>query len=71
MEVSKIEIKGFPDWPKGAEVYVDGVKVPGVSEIHYIHKAGELPEVHMKLRAVVDIEETGKVETEQRRDRDM
>lgn len=71
MDVREIKIKGFPDWPQGAEVYVDGIKVPGVTEIHYTHKAGELPEVHMKLRANVDIEETGKVEIEQRRDCDM
>lgn len=71
MDVREIKIKGFPDWPQGAEVYVDGIKVPGVTEIHYTHKAGELPEVHMKLRAKVDIEETGKVEIEQRRDCDM
>ena len=30
MDVSKIEIKGDPNYPVRAEVYVDGIKVPGV-----------------------------------------
>ena len=71
MDVSKIEIKGDPNYPVRAEVYVDGIKVPGVKELRYRHKAGELPEVHMTLLAEVDIEEMGKVEIEQRRDCDM
>lgn len=71
MDVSKIEIKGDPNYPVRAEVYVDGIKVPGVKELRYHHEAGAIPEVHMTLFAEVDIEETGKVEIEQRRDCDM
>lgn len=71
MDVREIKIKGFPDWPQGAEVYVDGIKVPGVKELRYHHEAGAIPEVHMTLLAEVDIEEMGKVEIEQRRDCDM